>query len=80
MMMGAGWVTGLVFLLLFVLLIGGLAAVAVWAFTRQSGTPSASRQQLPSGDEDSLELLRRRYARGEISREEFLAMREDLES
>lgn len=46
----------------------GVITGAVWPvkwFATQAG-PSA-----PSGDPDALEIVRRRYARGEISREEY---------
>jgi uncharacterized membrane protein len=34
----------------------------------------------PSRDKDAIEILKERYARGEIAREEFIAIRKDLES
>jgi putative membrane protein len=80
MMMGGGWITGLVFLLLFLVLIGGLAAVVVWLIARQPSTGSTGQQKQPATREDSLEILRQRYARGEISREEYQTIREDLQS
>ncbi len=37
------------------------------------------RQGRPEGSDSALEILRQRYARGEINREEFEAKRRDLE-
>ena len=70
--------TGVAFLLL---LLAGLSAlillgVIVWAASRTGGR-RADQGQPPAGDR-SLEILRERYARGEITREEFEAMRRDL--
>jgi putative membrane protein len=64
----------LILLLLFLLLIGGGIAVVVFAVSRAS-----RRTARPAGEESAIEILRRRYARGEITREEYQAMRQDLE-
>lgn len=45
----------------------------IWAFARLVDGKQDSREQ-PT----ALEIARRRYARGEISREEFEQIREDL--
>jgi putative membrane protein len=76
MMMGGGWLIWLVILMLFVLLIGGVVAVVVW-FIAQG---SRGRSPGPARQDEALEILRQRYARGEIDREEFLQMREELAS
>ena len=46
----------------------------VWFFARILRRPG-SRERW---EESALEILRRRYARGEISREEYEAMRRDI--
>ena len=55
-----------------VVLLGGIAALVVWAV----------RQYAPHGGSspgaDSLEILKRRYARGEVTREQFEQMKKDL--
>jgi putative membrane protein len=68
-MMGVG-------LLIPVLLIGAVAYAAGWR--PQSG----SSQQSFSGQTTNvpLDILRERYARGEISGEEYQRMRQDLQS
>ncbi len=56
-------------LLFWALVIGGIA----WLI-------SALRpREAPGGPEDPLETLRRRYARGEITREQYEEMRRDLQ-
>jgi putative membrane protein len=74
---GFGW-GGMVFGGLMMLLFwGGLAAIVVWAIRA-----SASRTDRPSYDRGSLptarDLLDQRYARGEISRQEYEIMKDDL--
>ncbi|MFQ5830697.1 MAG: SHOCT domain-containing protein [Candidatus Methylomirabilia bacterium] len=67
--MGLGWV----FMLLFLgLIIVAVALVLRWA--RDQG------RQAPSGEAGTaaLEILKQRYARGEIDREEFEAKKQDL--
>ena len=60
-------------LALFVLLVGGGIAAAVW-FLGQSSKQESRRESA------ALEILHRRYAAGEIDREEFQQMREELQS
>ncbi len=73
---------GLLFFLLFVALVAwaivvlvrhgrrGKSALAVSAADSSAAAPRAG---------DALEIARLRYARGEISRDEFLALRDDLQ-
>ncbi len=70
--------SGLLEVLLIGLLAAGLIAVVVvvWAISR-----SSKKQGSPGGQpakDSALEILRERYARGEVTREEFEAMRRDL--
>ncbi len=55
-----------------VLLLAGLALLAIWVGRRLGSSGSA-----PSSDE-ALQILWARYARGEVSREEFERIRDDL--
>jgi putative membrane protein len=72
------------------LLVGGLIMLLFWggfialvffvirAVLRSGNTDKEQRSSDYRG-ENSLEILKQRYARGEISRDEYLAMRSDLE-
>jgi uncharacterized membrane protein len=78
---GMGWGGTCLGFLFLLLLLGGLVlliALAVWAIVR-FGRPGVGPAHPGSPYEDSLETLRRRYVQGEISREEYLAMKQDLE-
>lgn len=67
--MGIGWIFPLLFL-------GVLIVAAVFAvrWLVEQGRPAPGREP---GD-SALEILKRRYARGEIDHEEFEAKRRDL--
>lgn len=69
---------------IFVMLLfwGGVIALVVLAI-RAIVQPSHSRDDKgprSSSDETPLEILKRRYAQGEITREEYLESRRDLET
>ncbi len=72
-MMGfGGWWT-----MLFVPIVLALIAYAIYYLvTESSRTGRSSRYR----NRRALEILKERYARGEITGEQFLKMREDLES
>jgi putative membrane protein len=77
--MAGGLVIGLlVLVLLLLVIVGGIAAV-VW-FMRQGSQGAGPRSTSPQREDEALAILRQRYARGEIDREEFERMREELRS
>jgi len=65
----AGWFAPILMLVFWALVIGGIV------FLLRSWWPQGMRGR--SGD-TALEILRERYARGELSREQFEEMRRDL--
>jgi putative membrane protein len=73
---GAGWGWGLgfgwIFMILFWgLIILGIVALAKWLFS-SAGSGASGK--------GTLEILKERYARGEITREQYEQMRKDLET
>jgi putative membrane protein len=77
-MMGMGLGFGVLGLLFMLLFWGGLAALAIWLVG--SLFPRGARGTGFSVDRDlnAREILDKRYARGEITREEYELMKQDL--
>jgi len=69
---GSGMFLGMVGMLLFLLLLIG-AIVALARYTAVTGNSSERRQE-----KTALEILKERYARGEIERDEFETKKRDL--
>jgi putative membrane protein len=69
-----GWMSGFgwIFMILFwALIMLGVAALGKWIFS--TGDPVAS-----GGARRALDILKERYARGEINRDQYEQMRQDL--
>jgi putative membrane protein len=74
MMMGFGFIGFVLMLLFWILLIAG----AVWLV--RSIFPGSNKTDISQGDQPSepREILDHRYARGEITREQYKVMLEDI--
>jgi putative membrane protein len=70
---GSNWWGWLLMLLFWIALIGGLALAVAWALRRGSSAGAA-----PDGGQRALELLKERYARGEIDKEQYEQIKRDL--
>jgi putative membrane protein len=84
MMGGTGMMGfGLFGFLLMVLFWGGVIALAVWLVSLLFPGAADHSTSTPEGNgrtgETALEILKKRYALGELSRHEYQQMREDLE-
>ena len=72
--MGFGWF-GFLFMAIFWIVI---IAAAIWLLS--SLFPKSNQTAVTGNSPDTaVDILKKRYARGEISKEEFAAMRHDLE-
>ena len=66
-----GWLGFAMMLLFWIVIIAGIIVLVRWL---TSGAPAARRGQ----EESALDVLKKRYARGEISKEEFEEKKRDL--
>ncbi len=76
MMAFSGLVIVIVVILLFALVVGAILVVT-FALRSRRDQPQVGPQ--PGSKQVALDILRERYARGEITREEYQNMRRDLE-
>ncbi len=68
-----GWAIGMIIMM--VVLVGGVVALVVWLASHSARTEGGRR----ADDQDTpLEIARRRYARGEITKDEFDRLKKDL--
>lgn len=74
---GMGWVGLILTLLFWVLVIYGVVALIRWIMQTASGQSSLNANDGESSR--AMEILKERYARGEISRDEFESMKKDLQ-
>jgi putative membrane protein len=74
-MTGMGW-----WMIISSLIWFGLIAVAVWAFARWASRPTQRDVSSSTPAPSATEILRQRYARGEIDSDTFERMRRQLEA
>ena len=70
---GGTWMTGLGFLF-WLLVVAGVVALVIWIVRTSSQRGTGTSPQGP----DALEIARRRYASGEISKEQYDQLKKDL--
>jgi putative membrane protein len=75
---GYGWIGMIVSLIFAVGLIIGFVFLIVWAVRRMSQNSDSSGNRMASG-QSAKEIAQMRYARGEISREEYQQLLADIE-
>ena len=77
---GLGLLGGLLGTLLTIGVLVGLVLLGIWLWRRFSAPGGASSWTQPSGAEQmsALDILQARYARGELTREEYQGMLQDL--
>jgi len=73
---GGGWLGWIMMILFWVLIVAGVVALVKWLVT----SSRSSEVGRPSGGSSALDILKERYARGEITKDEFQQMRKDLQS
>ena len=71
---GGGWFGGIFMIIFWILVIIGLVLLIKWLFVSSKGYPSSHLR----GSSNALEILKERYARGEIDKKEFEEKKKDL--
>lgn len=71
---GVGWHFPYIMLVVWIVLILGIVALVRWIVVSMRQGPGDGR------GESALDILKKRYAKGEIDKEEFEAKKKDLES
>jgi len=69
---GFGWIFGMIFWILFICLIVGLVRWFV------SGNHKGGQVDEEENPDKALDILKERYAKGEITKKEFLEMKKDI--
>ena len=75
---GFGWIGMILGLVITVIVIVGLVLLVVWAVRRMSRNGGMSATQTPVG-QSAKDIAQARYAKGEISREDYQQILSDLE-
>lgn len=70
-MSGGGWLISILMIIFWLLFIAGIVVLAIRLVNRYRVSGSIGR-------ETALDILNKRYARGEISREEYERMKQDI--
>jgi putative membrane protein len=68
-----GWHVGAIIMLVLLLVIIGLVVWGVMTLVKHSASASKS-----TGEQDALDIAKRRYARGDISKEQFDEIKKDI--
>ncbi len=84
-MMGGGWLGGLVMLFFGGLVVAGIVLLVIWAVRSASGHPSghhtaggSTRPPSAIGHDEAVSIAKRRYATGEITKEQYDEMMRTL--
>lgn len=72
-----GWLLGGLMMLLFW---GGIIALVFFSIRAFSGAGNRNTVRPGKSGESALDILKKRYARGELSKEEYETIRSDLET
>lgn len=72
---GSGWLGIVLMAGWWIIMLMAVAGLVKWIFFHRGGSANAAQR----GD-SALEILKQRYARGEIDKEQYRAMKHDLES
>ena len=77
---GWGWGGMLLMMLFWVLVLGGLTALILLAVSGWGRSRTGQSGETRASSDRAIEILKERYARGEITKEQYEQMRRDLMS
>jgi putative membrane protein len=77
-MIGPGMMGGFSFMWFMPILWIAILGLIIWAIVAAVGRPGESHSQGSAKTDSALEILKQRYARGEIGKEEYEQKRKDL--
>ena len=77
---GWGWGGMLLMMLFWVLVLGGLIALILLAVSAWGRSRTSQSGETRASSDRAIEILKERYARGEITKEQYEQMRRDLMS
>ncbi len=75
---GFGWIGMIIGAIFWLALLVGVILLIVWGIRRMGHNPAGHSGMAPSGGSSAKDILQARYARGEITREEYQQMLEDI--
>lgn len=73
---GLGWIFMVIF---WAVLIGAIFALVRGAFWRERNCCNNEPKKFETGRNEAMDVLKKRYAKGEISKEDWEKMKKDLE-
>jgi putative membrane protein len=80
MMWGGGWLGGPMMIIFWIAVLVIIIMGIRWAVKGSGGSPVRGAGNSAVLQDSALELLKRRYAAGEIERDEYMAKKRDLEA
>jgi putative membrane protein len=75
---GMGWIGMIIGLIFTIAIVVGIVLLIVWASRKSNGTTTQSGR-LASSSQSAREIAQSRYAKGEISREEYQQILSDID-
>jgi putative membrane protein len=73
-----GWVAMILQMVFWVGLIAGIVLLVFWAIRGSSRTTASMSSEVGSRPPTAIDILKTRYARGEITREQYEIMKQDV--
>lgn len=73
-----GWIAMILQMVFWLVLIAGIVLLVLWAIRGTGRIPAAMSSDVAFRPPSAMDILKARYARGEITREQYEIMKQDL--